>query len=636
MKNPKQWKFIIARIAVLGLVLMLFGVMLVLPVLASSWNYYFPITITDTSGVGRTNVPVLVGMTGANILASGYLTTTNATDTNVQLGSISEPFMMSTAEVPMIVPNLPAYSSVTQNFYMGYSPVQSNFPIITGHNGYITTGTAANLDIGNSGNFTLSGYFNSALTGNLAQKLGAMVLSGNGDGTVKFGVATNGGTNYPTINTTANNTGVGITNLAVSMPSGYTSGDLLLVALSAYNGTAQVGITTPTGWTELYQKVNTTYGTHGVWYKISNGSENASVSWTSNISSSYSCGALRIDKDTFLGVPIAGAATSGAGNLPDSPSLTSGFGAVDTLWLTECMSKDVESGYAAPVNYTATAYNGGANYYTYIYKRSLVAASEDPGAFAVNTNWIANTIAIQGCKSLTSGVISVGLHTIQAYLDGGNLGIKVDDGVAVTTAFAGSIIASGSSLIWNTSNIMPYCNSIEVYKSGVQTLWYQPMVMLTGTTVSDGSTDGTTNDGTITWGANSGITITIGAVVSSGSPTIPVSTSSVGGFIQPQATMPSEWFANGSGISTQQPWAAFSALAADAGMTGQTILMFIFIGIAAVLGIIINHATGSVLISVGCMTGVMYVGSQMTVIPLSMMFVFIVIAAGIMYLVRLI
>ena len=63
---------------------------------------------------------------------------------------------------------------------------------------------------------------------------------------------------------------------------------------------------------------------------------------------------------------------------------------------------------------------------------------------------------------------------------------------------------------------MPYCNYITVYKNSVQKLLYQPNDLISGTTLPDRVG---TNIGTITWGTNSGITVTASDIMTSNSAT---------------------------------------------------------------------------------------------------------------------
>lgn len=139
------------------LTLILLCVTMALPVYAA-WTYSFPITITDTSGVARTNLSVLTGISGTTLNTSGYMAA-NGLNTNMQSGTSSISFMMVTNQVPVFISSLPASGSVTVNLYTGYSPAQTVFPVLVGNNGYVTTADAAALEPAANFEFEISGYF---------------------------------------------------------------------------------------------------------------------------------------------------------------------------------------------------------------------------------------------------------------------------------------------------------------------------------------------------------------------------------------------------------------------------------------------------------------------------------------------
>lgn len=113
--------------------------------------------------------------------------------------------------------------------------------------------------------------------------------------------------------------------------------------------------------------------------------------------------------------------------------------------------------------------------------------------------------------SVTSAAVSEAKHTFSGYLLGGNLGIQVDGGVPVTSAFAGSIEDNGYDWTLLTSNIMVYADYIEEYVSGTRELYFKPNAMIVGTTLPDREATGGVNNGTFTWGTNpASISVEIG------------------------------------------------------------------------------------------------------------------------------
>lgn len=109
----------------------------------AAWEFDFPIALQDTTGSARTYYPVMFGFGGQSLIDAGKINA-NALDTNVQIGSTDIKFMISSDNVTAVIPSLPAGGVVTVNFYTGYTPNQTTFPIITGDGGYVTVVDADN------------------------------------------------------------------------------------------------------------------------------------------------------------------------------------------------------------------------------------------------------------------------------------------------------------------------------------------------------------------------------------------------------------------------------------------------------------------------------------------------------------
>ncbi len=134
---------------------------------AASWEYKFPINVTDNTSTNRTYYPVLLGVAGDTYIDGGYIDA-DALNTDLQIGSTSIKYMISTDQVTSVIPNFPANATVVNNFYTGYSPDQSGFSIIVGDGGYYTIPDFA---IGTD-NFTWEwdGWFDAGATGNISYK----------------------------------------------------------------------------------------------------------------------------------------------------------------------------------------------------------------------------------------------------------------------------------------------------------------------------------------------------------------------------------------------------------------------------------------------------------------------------------
>jgi hypothetical protein len=638
MSNKEYWRFIIKRfLAISGILLILLFV--ALPVYASSWVTYFPIYITDTSGTNRTNVAVLTGLTGTALNNGGFINA-NGTNTNMQQGSSNISYTMGTTQIGVFLPTISAYSTQEIDLYTGYSPAQTSFPIIIGNSGNFTTTNNAAFDLGNSGNYTFSGWFNPTSTGYLLNNPNSCVIQGTGSGNISFITYGTGaaGTTYPSIRASSNGSmGASIsTTCNVTLPTGHVAGDMLIAQITAYGGsTGDYSVTPATGWTQIYWKTynggsSYYYGT-GAWYITDNGSATSPAVFTLSKSSYTGYIAICVTTLTYSGTPVSGTAASDTNSNPDPPSLTSGFGAVDTLWLASVGSTQAQTTYSTGFTLLkGQSYNSG---YTYISAYNGTVATVDPSAWSTSASWASNTIALKGWGIYTvmSGIVSAAEHVIQCYISGGNIGIKIDGDAAITTAFTSNITASSATMTWMSSNIFVYCNYITVYKSGVQSVLFQPTAIISGTNLPD-SVSGC--NGTINWGTNSGLTISYGAIQSYSSTSSNASAAS-GNFSPPSLTLGSNWYASGN-LSDQSPWNIFSSLSQSAGMGGKTILMFVAIGVAMILGMLVFKSSGSVLISTILIGGTLYFFSEMSIIPFAMVFIFLIISIGIMYLVRLI
>lgn len=180
----------------------------------------------------------------------------------------------------------------------------------------------------------------------------------------------------------------------VNLPGTYAGGDLLLMFLKTVS-TALV--TTPTGWTLQTNSSGAGCGpTLWVYYKTSDGTEGSTVSVTQDAANSiaFVTFAIRNWSGTLAGTN----SVSSSNPTPNPPSLTSGFGAVPTMWFAAVASNTATlntypSGYS-----NGTVSNGGSANFVAAATLTNSNASEDPGAFGSTgaTAACVNTFAIKG------------------------------------------------------------------------------------------------------------------------------------------------------------------------------------------------------------------------------------------------
>jgi hypothetical protein len=597
---------------------------------ASTWTYYFPITIVDTSNTTREYLPVLVGQGGSNLVSQGY-STVNGMDTNMQDGTTNRTFMMDTTKIGTVIPSLPSGGKVTYNLYTGYSPVQTSFPVIVGMTGNITTTDNVNMELGANFKLEKQDYISTTAGANkyLINKTGAIsvyvdpVISGK----VKADIAGTGttGTTFPGV--TTNTTGSGTTaagNLTVHVtyPT-YSAGDLLIIAIGgsgAGNYPAFATVNSTTTFTQLWKTNNSggaRYQTGAAWYKVAAGTEGTTGNITVASASTpapYAWQVYKIPKNTFTGVPVVPAAVTGAASNPDPPSNTSGFGAVDTLWLAISTSTDVDET-AAPANYTGLLHNGLASGYIQSAQRRNTTATENPGTFNnAADEWVANTIAIKGYGILASasvtGVTS-GLHTYFIYNDTVHYWLDFDHTNVSANQTSASVPNTTSQWEFNKGGSVGAMNYYKHTVGGVLIAWWQPTTMIVGTTLID--RQGGDNPGTINFGANTNVTVIYGTAVAN--TTTSVVSTSAGGFVMPTLTKPASWEGGATDASLLAANVPFYQIAHDASLaTGMPIQNYYFMMVMAtafILAILVGIATHSAFFCLIIMAIVEFIGTGM-------------------------
>lgn len=195
------------------------------------------------------------------------------------------------------------------------------------------------------------------------------------------------------LSVTGNNT----TSHAVTMPAGVVSGDLLIIFMGLDGGGT---LTWPSGFVELID-VAAQACHQGVAYKVSDGTEGASITVTSTASEKSAHVCYRITGQSLVTNPEVSSTANGENTLPNPPALTPTGGAKNYLWL---VGWGGDGGTAfltlfAPLSYsgsltTSTVALGSCSVGTA--HRALNAASENPSTFqrAGVEGWIACVVAV--------------------------------------------------------------------------------------------------------------------------------------------------------------------------------------------------------------------------------------------------
>jgi hypothetical protein len=199
--------------------------------------------------------------------------------------------------------------------------------------------------------------------------------------------------------TTSSEQNLDQTNQPHTLAGTINAGDLIVEIIALDSNTS---LSWPAGWTNIAGLTGSPSSAMGVHarYKIADGTEDGTTITPVAGGAQKSTGICLVFFD-YSGIPEAAGANSGGGSGPNPPSLSPSWGAADTLWVAGFGRDDGRgSAVAYPANYgsgqifRAEGTAGGTA--LQLARRSLNAASEDPGAFgSVSNPNRAFTMAIQ-------------------------------------------------------------------------------------------------------------------------------------------------------------------------------------------------------------------------------------------------
>jgi hypothetical protein len=549
----------------------------------AAWTLKFPTNVTDTSGSTRTYVPVLLGYGGQTLVDMGKISS-NGTNTNMQIGTSNIKYMMATGNVTCVLPNLPATGIVTADLYTGYSPEQTAFAIITGTNGYITITDGATLELGNNFELEFDAYVYDDTQQVFINKPAALRCFSNGSGNVTvyiYASATTTAYLYP--NAAGDYTNIpsatGVHWEQVDEPAGAPN-DADWVADNNNDSTEQLDAYNLTTLTLLDGETINDVGVFGRGNSIPIG------------------GHMR------RGLRLAGAETLLAEDvLPNFPL------------------GDFSSSVSRP--------GGGSWSSTDLASLQSILGLRDNGvgsSCAATQTYV--YVDYYPVAITLSSVVTEGEHVVKVTCDTVNYELIVDN-VTLSTVAVGGISVRNTGNDWVVSP-SPYFDYYKHTVGGALVAWYEPTVMLSGTTLPD--RQGAAENGAITWGSNSNISLSYGEMESYVDYIATVN--ATGGFDFPSASLPSTWFASGGNVTALPFYDAFSSVSAQTGQPVQMLYGLGIIGLAFGAFLLLIMFTRSALIAYIAMVMVFGIGASMTIIPAWIVFVLILVGAGIMYLYR--
>lgn len=254
-----------------------------------------------------------------------------------------------------------------------------------------------------------------------------------------------------TFDATQTYNGVDVTSAPIPITA--TTGNLLLIFASNYNGANQT-LNTPAGWTKLAD-ATTNQIKPSVFAKVSDGTEGATVALTTGSgSNAFDCSAVSYSISGWAGslanvsvAAFAQQASSASINSVDPAVVTAAWGAeANNLWITAGFAARANkpftvkpTGYANFTDVTAGPDGAGFYAFTSVGYKVANAASDDPSVFTAGTyqNMAAVTIVVRS-----------GLANIDPTLD------TAQDDVTIQEGQVGTITADFSDQ--NTGDTLTY------------------------------------------------------------------------------------------------------------------------------------------------------------------------------------
>jgi hypothetical protein len=195
--------------------------------------------------------------------------------------------------------------------------------------------------------------------------------------------------------------------------------------------------------------------------------------------------------------------------------------------ITTTDNAGIEPGNSFVLEINAWARSGGISYL--VSKGADLTIRIVSGTIKVSVNGVANVITAAGQVD--------GYHAYSLTLSGGTLTLR--DGATVLGApyAVASINDNASDWLWNIFDAIPCINYIKLSVGGAPKLWYEPNTMVVGTTIPDRQS--ATYNGAITWGTNTNMDVSVGAIVSyqSNTPAGGVLPNNAGTLTQPTDSM---------------------------------------------------------------------------------------------------
>jgi len=185
----------------------------------------------------------------------------------------------------------------------------------------------------------------------------------------------------------------------VNLPASIASGDRLLCFVGWNESFGATSPSWPAGWTQKTFQANGSSTSLEVRERFADGSEGASISVTTAVTTRSAHVCYRIT-GAHASFPVeAGTAATGSSASADPPSLSPSWGSADTLWIAIGSTVAGATYSADPSSYanglTVDATNGSGGVSIRVTRRTNTTASENPSTYTITSGaWVAQTIAV--------------------------------------------------------------------------------------------------------------------------------------------------------------------------------------------------------------------------------------------------
>ena len=585
--------------------------------IAATWQFYFPISVTDTSNTTRTYYPVVTGLQGNTFTGGGYIQS-DGLNSAMLLGTSALKYMIATGNITAVVPNLPSGSRVSFNFYTGYNPPQDNFAIVTGDDGYITI--ADNVTEPTS-NWSAEGYSYIPTSSNYS--IGDFSTYTEVDPTDNITTPTPfriNGANIPTNADYYRYKDMGAGFYPVSFNA---SGEIYTQGV--VGGSQRVGF----AWTNTVDDISGLAATD--LYLVSSATNPETI-------------IIRIGRGNTLAEDLSNPITANMTVYWDL--VRTGDNATAYLYSdikkTKLMDTVFVSGLGAGTTYRyqfglININTGGAGLLWTGYMSNVTNHLFLKDGI-VDVYPTADSLALQMVNNpfrATTTPLTSGFNKWNITVNATSSGISVNDGAYATTY---PVTSSNTSGNWTLLYNVPYTDNLTYSVGGNREFYFEPNSIIQGTDLPDRETRGGLNDGVIIFGTNSQVSIHYGERVSSSSTGL-ISSNATSGFTMPSMVVPSTWF--GAGATTNDTSLAalpfydlFHSVQTQSGVPTRNLYFLIAIGSTLLAMLIVMAWTKSLML--GCIVGdvVLFLGTANNVVPMWIPFSLIITQLGMLYLLR--